>query len=175
MDERNLTVRLRSLEPDDSNAFARWASDTEFRRRADWDLGRTTDEYRQFHRHLIESSPSDLLRLGVVHRGALIGYVDLHGDEPHRRELGFVIGERSCWGRGLGRSAAAAGLTHGFSRLALHEIWAETMDTNEASLRILRRLGMAETGQGGNFMYMDRPTHSRQFQITAESWLAEAY
>ncbi len=102
----------------------------------------------------------------------MVGYVDLHGDQPHRREIGFVIGERSRWGQGLGRLAAAAGLDHGFHQLALQEIWAEAMDANQRSVRILQSLGMLETGRGGEDMFLDQPTHYRQFAITAENWLA---
>jgi RimJ/RimL family protein N-acetyltransferase len=36
----------------------------------------------------------------------------------------------------------------GFSQLALTEIWAEALETNVASLHILRRLGMTEAGPG---------------------------
>ena len=57
---------------------------------------------------MTESPPADLIRLGAVHHGILVGYVDLHGDEPHRRELGFAIDGRSRWGRGLGHLTAAA-------------------------------------------------------------------
>jgi len=87
---------------------------------------------------LIQSPPDDLLRLGVVRLDTLVGYVDLHGDQSHRRELGFVIGERGRWGHGLGRSAAAPGLHHGFRQIALREVWAEAMDANQPSVLPVR-------------------------------------
>ena len=160
-------VILRPLERRDADVIARWAADPEFCRAADWTVGLPFDQCRAFHRDLIDSPPADLLRLGAVHDAELVGYVDLHGDEPGRRELGFVIGERSRWGRGLGRSAAGAGLDHGFDRLGLREVWAEALDANRRSVRILQSLGFTETGKGADSMFLGRPTSYRQFTITA--------
>jgi hypothetical protein len=96
------SVTLRPFELRDADVMARWAADPEFCREADWTPGLPFSERQRFHRRLIQSGPSDLIRLGVIHRGVLVGYVDLHGDEPHRREIGFVIGERGRWGWGAG-------------------------------------------------------------------------
>ena len=164
------SVTLRPFELRDADVMARWAADPEFCREADWTPGLPFSERQRFHRRLIQSGPSDLIRLGVIHRGVLVGYVDLHGDEPHRREIGFVIGERGRWGRGLGRWAAAAGLDHGFAELGLQEIWAEAFDSNQRSVRILQRLGLLEVGRGDEGVYRDQPTYYRQFAITAAEW-----
>jgi len=96
-------VTLRKLTLQDADVFATWAADPTFCHEADWTTGLSFAEYQHFHQTLIQSPPPELIRLGVMHEGILVGYVDLHGDEPHRRELGFVIGERSRWGVGLGR------------------------------------------------------------------------
>lgn len=137
---------------------------------ADWPEALPFIERQGFQRSIIESPPPELIRLGVILEDVLIGYVDLHGDEPHRRELGFVIGERSRWGRGLGRLAAAACLDYGFDSLALREIWAEAVDGNQRSVRILQSLGLHETGRGSEALYLDRASHYRQFVITAQDW-----
>jgi RimJ/RimL family protein N-acetyltransferase len=163
-------VNLRPLEGPDADVMARWAEDVEFCRAAGWTAGRSLAEYRRFHQGLIVSPPAQLIRLGVAQEGSLVGYVDLHGDESHRRELGFLIGDRARWGRGLGRSAAAAGLDYGFGRLDLAEIWAEAFDANRRSIRILQRLGMVETGRGDDGVFLDQPTYYRQFAITAKDW-----
>ncbi len=170
--EQVLEVTLRPLSLPDAEVIAQWAADPEFCRQADWSSGVSLEERRRRNRALIQSPPSQLIRLGAVHDGVLIGYVDLHGDEPERRELGFVIGERHRWGRGLGGLAAAAGLDFGFDRLGLRLIWAEALDANPRSISVLRRLGMAETGRGADVVFLGRPTHHRQFAITAVEWAA---
>jgi RimJ/RimL family protein N-acetyltransferase len=146
--------------------LAGWAADEDFSRAAGWTIGRPAAHYRRFHRQLIDSPPADLIRLGAVEDDVLVGYVDLHGVEPQRRELGVVVGGRSRWGRGLGRRVAAAGIGHGFGRLGLREIWAEAFDANRRSIRILLGLGMRETGRGDDGLFLDQPTFYRRFALS---------
>lgn len=124
-------------------------------------------------------SPAVLRPLAQEDAGVIAGWAadrafcrhaDLHGDESHRRELGFLIGERRLWGRGLGLLAAVAGLHHGFAQLGLEEIWAEALDANQRSVRILQRLGFEETGRGEEESFLDRASYYRRFAITADAW-----
>jgi RimJ/RimL family protein N-acetyltransferase len=163
-------VRLRPLDRTDAETIARWADDPEFCREADWSVDPTFAQRLRELETSIACPARELTRLAAVHEDLLIGYVDLHGTEADRRELGFVIGQRSRWGRGLGRSAAAAGLTHGFDRLGLRVIWAEAFDSNRRSIRILQGLGMIETSRGEEAMFLGQPTYFRRFEITAHAW-----
>ncbi|BFU42377.1 GNAT family N-acetyltransferase [Krasilnikovia sp. MM14-A1004] len=163
-------VTLRVLTPQDAAVIAGWASDPQFCREAEWTPGLPAHEYERFQRRLIETPPHDLIRLGACSGSDLVGYVAFQGDEPARRELGFVIGVRNLWGRGLGRGAAAAGLRYGFVELGLQEIWAEALEANQRSIRILRRLGLRETGVGADGEFLGVPTHYVQFAIRADEW-----
>ena len=98
----------------------------------------------------------------------VVGYVDLHGSGP-RRELGYVVGGRERWGQGFGRSVAHAGLAWGFGALGLTDMWAEAVDANVASVRILERLGMRETGRGEEATFLGRRSFYRVFTLTAGS------
>lgn len=160
------SVVLRALLVQDADELARWSRDEDLRRAAGWS-DRPEDEHRAHHLSLVAAPPTDLIRLAATHDGHLVGHVDLYGRSPHRRELGFLVGPRQRWGRGLGLAAARAGLHHGFTVLGLTEIWAEAFDTNHASIRILRRLGMTETGEGGTGEHLGLPARYRQFVITA--------
>jgi RimJ/RimL family protein N-acetyltransferase len=168
-----LAVRLRPLEPSDAIVFASWAADERFCAAAEWSRGLTVAECEAFQRRLIADPPQALVRLGVVHDGHLAGYVDLHGTEPARRELGFVIGDSGRWHQGLGRQAAQAGLDYGFTQMGLTEIWAEAWAANIPSVRILQSLGMRELDPGASGTYMGTPTHYRRFTIDAPSRAAE--
>lgn len=160
-------VHLRPLEPADARVVASWALDPVFLAAADWST-RTIEEYVDFHTRLIADPPADLLRLGAVHDGDLVGYVDLHGREPHRRELGYVIGDSRRWGRGLGGLAARAALDYGFDRMGLTDIWAEALAANAASVRILQSLGMREIERGGEGVYLGTPTYFRRFTTSGQ-------
>lgn len=130
-------VLLRELVAADADLIAAWSRDENFCRAAGWSI-HPVEQHRVFQRRLIADPPADLLRLAAVHDGQLVGYVDLHGRAPDRRELGFLIGPRETWGHGLGLAAATAGLRYGFQELGLKEIWAEALEMNHASIRTCR-------------------------------------
>lgn len=123
------------------------------------------DEYVAFQLRLITDPPVDLVRLGAVQHAELIGYAVLHGTEPTRRELGFVVGDSRRWRQGLGRQVAHAALAYGFDQLGLTEIWAEALAANVASVRILQCLGMTETDPGDQGTYLGVPSYYRRFTI----------
>lgn len=67
-------------------------------------------------------------------------------DENSRRaEIGYVLA-REYWGRGLMREALQALLEWAFGTLELHRVEAEVNPANEASWRLLERLGFQREG-----------------------------
>lgn len=164
-------VTLRPLRPDDAEVMAAWGDDLLFCDEAGWSRDLDPTERRLRWAELVAHLPANLIRLTAVADGAVVGYVDLHGSEPRRRELGYLVGGRERWGRGLGTALARAGLAHGFDALGLDVVWAEAADANIASVRILQRIGMTETGRGTDSWYLDRPTFHRQFEIERAGWV----
>ncbi|RKQ35080.1 GNAT family N-acetyltransferase [Kocuria tytonis] len=158
-------VELRTATAADAELCARWGSDDLFCRAAEWSEGVPVAERAAFLRRLNTAPPADLLRLSAWCDGVLVGYADVQGTEPTRRELGYVIGPSAAWGKGLGLAAAQAGVHHMFEIMGLETVWAEALDANVASVRILQRLGMVETGRGAPSTYLGRPTHYRQFSL----------
>jgi RimJ/RimL family protein N-acetyltransferase len=163
-------VALRPLGQSDAKVIASWTSDPEFCRAAEWSQSKSPLEHLQFQQRLISSLPETLVRLGAIELDRLIGYVDLQGRDHRRRELGFVIGGRENWNRGLGRAVAAAGIRHGFEQLNLQEIWAEAISANVGSIRVLESVGMLETGFGDEAIYLGIASRYRQFEITRAAW-----
>ncbi len=164
------SVHLRPLTLDDVPVLASWAEDVELCRAAGWSTGLPRERHLAFWRGVVDAPPPELLRLGAVSGGTLVGYVDLHGLEPARRELGLLVGVRARWGDGLGGRAVAAALDHGFGALGLAEVWAEALDANRRSVRLLQSLGMRETGRGGEDEFLGRPSSYRQFTMTSSEW-----
>jgi RimJ/RimL family protein N-acetyltransferase len=157
----------------DTEVAARWGEDPEFCAYAGWTVDRPTADRARLWRELVTQPQDDLVRLAAVDEaGDLVGYADLMGDEPGRRELGYLVGPRARWGRGWGTTIGAAGVEHGFSVLGLREIWAEALDGNGASVRILQRLGMTERGRGDDDIFLGEPTYYRRFAVTRAAWLA---
>jgi [ribosomal protein S5]-alanine N-acetyltransferase len=78
--------------------------------------------------------------------GTLCGGVGLRLELEHSHaELGYWLGV-PYWGRGYATEAARAMLCYGFDELKLHRILATHFKHNDASGKILRKLGMTREG-----------------------------
>ena len=76
----------------------------------------------------------------------LIGGVGLVVDPGHpRAELGYWLGV-PFWGYGYATEAAGAVVRYGFQTLGLHRIWASHFAYNQASAKVLRKVGMTHEG-----------------------------
>ena len=94
-------------------------------------------------------------RLGMFYDWALVNKKDgrmigscgfVRFDLPHNSaELGYVL-HPDYHGQGLMQEAAGQVLKFGFEELGLHRIEARFMVENEASLRLMKRLGMTFEG-----------------------------
>ena len=77
----------------------------------------------------------------------LIGICNLRGffEQNRRCELGYALG-RAWWGRGFAGEALEALLGHAFGPLDLNRIEADIDPRNDASARLLERLGFRQEG-----------------------------
>jgi RimJ/RimL family protein N-acetyltransferase len=163
-------VLLRPLVLADVATYSSWGLDRRFCEHAGWSVDLPLAAHEEHWQKLIAQPKADHLRLAAVAGVQVVGYVDFAGDEPGRRELGYVIGPSDRWGQGLGGTVARRGLEYGFDQLGLDEIWAEAVDANRASVRILTSAGMTETGRGENEPFLGAPSFYRQFAITLAEW-----
>ncbi len=62
-------------------------------------------------------------------------------------EAGIFIGEKDCWGRGLGTEAMRLLLDYAFSLLNLRSVMVGVFDFNERAMATYRRLGFREIGR----------------------------
>jgi RimJ/RimL family protein N-acetyltransferase len=90
------------------------------------------------------------LRVGVelAATATLVGECSLFNLNPtsRRAEIGYALAVES-WGFGYINEALCAVLDHAFSRLDLNRIEADIDPRNEASARVLQRLGFQEEGR----------------------------
>lgn len=170
---RGPRVDLRPMTVADAVVVASWGLDATFLAAAEWSPDMDLEGLERFHRGTVLSPPEELLRLAAWAGGDLVRYVDLHGTGPDERELGYVVGPSTRWGQSLGTALARAGLDYGFGPLGLRRVTAEAWDANPASIRILQRLGMRETGRGDAGEYLGRATYYRRFQGDAPLARAE--
>lgn len=76
----------------------------------------------------------------------LVGAIELRLDLSERRgELGYWIGA-PFWGRGFATEAARALLSYAFEQLGLQRVEASYLPENEASGKVLEKLGLRREG-----------------------------
>jgi ribosomal-protein-alanine N-acetyltransferase len=85
-----------------------------------------------------------------------IGECDLSEIDTHHRraEVGFLFARR-YWGQGYAREAMERVIEYGFNDLGLMRLWARFHDGNEASKRLLEKLGFAYEGRLKNHIMRD--------------------
>ncbi|WP_350347626.1 GNAT family protein [Agromyces sp. G08B096] len=123
------------------------------------------------------TEPGTWLVLAVEQRdtGTVIGEVLLKwASAEHRQgELGFALG-RAHHGKGYAAEAAAAMLRLGFEQLGLHRISAVCLDDNEASAKLLRRLGFSEEGRVvDDLLFKGEWATRRIFGLTEDAWRSD--
>ncbi|MDN3496631.1 GNAT family protein [Planococcus sp. APC 4015] len=165
-----MSVDLRPMIPSDAEMLGSWASDPIFCDHTGWTRRSAVDGAIAWWHEAIATPDPDLIRLTVVRDDEPVGYVDLHGSAPDTRELGFVIGPSARWGNGLGSAAAHAGLAYGFEVIGLSVVWAEAVQSNTASMRILQKIGMNDAGPGCEEEFLGIMSRYSRFSLTRDEW-----
>ncbi|WP_104134387.1 MULTISPECIES: GNAT family N-acetyltransferase [unclassified Cryobacterium] len=173
-DNDGVDLTLRELTQADVEALAGWQTDALFCARAGWQARESQQQAVGWWHEQISNPDPHLIRLLALDAQDPIGYVDLHGSGPVERELGYVVGPSTSWGRGLGTAAARAGVAFGFDGLGLSRIWTEAVETNTAPVKVLRRLGMREIALGSKEDFLRQTSQYVQFEILAMEWQQSA-
>jgi RimJ/RimL family protein N-acetyltransferase len=145
---------------------------------------RTLDEVREVLQKKVEQSTlaeGQVLTLAVAHQGSgtLIGEIVLVWlSRAHQTgEIGYVFHPDHS-GQGLATEAARAGLGLAFDELGLHRVIGRLDGRNEASARLLERLGMRrEAHFVQNEFVKGRWADEVVYAMLAEEWtgLAEEW
>lgn len=139
---------LRDLSTDDLDAMHAYTSHLEVTRFLFWgpnELEETCGSLSTFI-DAQDHVPRTVFELGLTLKGddRLVGALCLYRGDPDLRnnaEIGFVL-HPDHWENGYITEAARALMLAGFVDLGLHRIWATCDVRNEASVRVLEKLGM---------------------------------
>ena len=142
---RGALVDLRELTEDDVPAWFERASDPASAALSGDPIPESLDAgQRWLRRHRKHFREQTGIRWAIVPKGSAtsVGSIGLSiiRTEDRIAELGIVIG-RAHWGKGIGTSAARLVVGYAFERLGLSVIQAELLRSNEASRRVLEKLG----------------------------------
>jgi len=88
--------------------------------------------------------------LAIVEKssGQHIGNIKLGNiDWIHRRaDIGVIIGEKTCWGKGYASEAIRLVSVYAFGKLNLHKVWAGCYANNTGSIKAFKKAGFLEEG-----------------------------
>ncbi|HUV35112.1 MAG TPA: GNAT family protein [Candidatus Desulfaltia sp.] len=134
-------------EPPTIELFTKWMGDPEVTRF----LGMTplSVEQARIYFESITAKQEEYFTILEKMSGRPIGYIFLTGILlSHRvaREMGIVIGEKDCWGRGYGSEATRLILEYGFGELGLYRIELLVLDFNVRAKNIYDKLGFIVEG-----------------------------
>ena len=143
-------LTLRPLSVTDAPALFAARSDAEVMRYWDWPAQTSVEQVENIIAdHFDEVADGNVLWwvVALTPDGPAIGECDLSDiDHHHRRaEVGFMFG-RPYWGQGYAREAMESVIAHGFGGLGLERLAARLHAGNEASRRLLERLGFTYEG-----------------------------
>jgi RimJ/RimL family protein N-acetyltransferase len=101
----------------------------------------------------------------------LLGTASLRRFSRDRRaELGYWLGA-DAWGHGFATEAAGALIDFGFRDLGLERIYAQVLEGNAASCRVLEKLGMINEGTRRRHVRKGRRLHDvEMFGLLRDEW-----
>lgn len=141
-------VTLRCLEPADLDVLYPWSLDTTIANAAAWSRPLSRAAFKKHWEPLILEPKDNYRVFGIETDGRLVGRVELgHLDVEHRRAfLGIVIGDKSAWGRDIGKTAVRLMVDYAFSVENLEKVSAEVFSFNERSCRLFEAAGFQREG-----------------------------
>ncbi|MBQ7319164.1 MAG: GNAT family N-acetyltransferase [Clostridia bacterium] len=145
--ERLLLRRMRVTDAEDMH---RYACRSEVTRYLLWsphpDLSYTR-EYLQYLNTRYAAGTFYDWAVTLRSNGRMIGTCGFTTIDPPNEcaEVGYVLAPE-YWGQGIAAEAVRAVLAFGFERLLLHRIEARFIEGNEASLRVMQKVGMTFEG-----------------------------
>jgi len=143
---RTPRLLLRALDVEDADAMFAYLRDKRLTRYVAWEQHHSIEQ-TVFYLMTVEAAYRDagLKEWGIflADTGLLIGTCGfVRTDAAHARaEIGYTIGF-DHQNRGYGTESASAVVRFGFERLGFHRIEAQVVVGNEASARVLEKIGM---------------------------------
>lgn len=141
---RTERLLLRPFRADDVDDVFSFSSDPEWGRYIEVPSPFSRRDAEEFVAGAVLPDAGAKLRWAIVHEGHVAGFLNLM-PSAGAAEVGCGIA-RTLWGQGLATEGVAAVLEHGFQALGLARIYAYAVVDNEASWRVMEKLGMQREG-----------------------------
>ncbi len=136
---------LRKFRPGDAEDVYTFAADPEWNRYLGLPEPYSRRDAEEFVAKAMLYEPEAVSMWAIVYEGQCSGSIYLRGESAGSASLGYSIA-RPLWGRGLMTEAARTVVAHGFENRGLARIYAFVIVGNDASARVLEKVGMKREG-----------------------------
>lgn len=152
-------VYLRLIEPSDcGERYLGWLRDPDVNRFLEtrW-TDQTPETIRQFVTEMRSSPDNYLFAIVHIESGKHVGNIKVGAiNRVHKHcEVGYFIGDREMWGKGIATEAIRLATHFAFDRLGMHRAQAVVDVDNPASAKALERVGYAKEGTLREKLFMD--------------------
>ncbi len=108
----------------------------------------TIEDIRSYIDHTLQDGTSVLAGIFIKATHQHIGNIKLGPINHHHRfaEMGLILGERSCWGKGYASEAIKVFSDFGFETLGLNRIVAGAYLENQGSIKAFLKSGFVQEG-----------------------------
>ncbi len=150
-------VYLRAIvEADLNEKYREWFNDEEIcRYNSHHRFPNYDEDMREYYDRVVKSHENLVLAICDKETDVHIGNITLADMRPVDQNADFtiLIGDKSYWGRGVGKEASTLILKHGFEALHLHRIYCGTTDDNLPMQKLAAKLGFKEEGRSRQHMF----------------------
>jgi diamine N-acetyltransferase len=175
-------LRLRAAEREDLPRFVAWFNDPEVRQFLLMNLPMSMASEELWFESMQKRPPTEhvlVIEAGLPRDGGPeitwtpIGNTSFMSIDHINRsgEIGIVIGEKSFWNQGYGRSTMRLMLRHGFETLNLNRICLRVFEHNLRGIRAYERAGFKHEGRQRQAQYQE----GRYFDVLLMSVLRDEW
>jgi len=141
------TIFLRPIaEEDATEAYVSWMNDPEVVKYTEsTSCDHTVDSLREYIRHRQECPDTYFFAIIRKNDNRHVGNIKL-GPVNRRHglaDVGIIVGDRTCWGQGIGSDAIQTLCDWAFAELSLVKITAGVLDVNKGSFKAFRKAGFS--------------------------------
>lgn len=144
-------IYFKALDTKDAEKIHKYASDKDVKRFIGWRLMLALEETREYIEEMLrrENAGTHLYASVVLKETEeIIGTAIIFNfdKEANKAEIGYVF-DKDHWGKGYGTETIALVTNFAFETLKLHKLYANVVDTNFGSARVLEKNGFALEGR----------------------------
>lgn len=143
-------IYLRKVSPNDVNAaYYRWMNDPIINRFLESRFSpHSMETLREYVVNKLGDNLNAFFAIVLKDGDRHVGNIKLGPIDPNHRlaDIGILIGEKDCWGKGYASEAISLIVAYAFNTLDLHKVTAGCYAPNKGAIRAFKRVGFHQEG-----------------------------